>query len=98
MTKVSSPLFGTSATGKIGAIGTFRMGRHGPEFIAIAKGSGGWTEPQDRLRACFTAAKAAHSLIEPTRYQVGKRWYSHRIPAWSDFWRQWLIDHPECTA
>lgn len=98
MTKVHSPLFGESAVGRIGNIGTFRMGRHGPEFIRQAQGVARRTDAQARIRECFQEAKAAHSLIEPTRFKIGDQWYEHRIPLWADFWRQWILDHPECRA
>lgn len=96
MTKVTRPLFGDTARGNIGDLGTFRMGRYGPEFIAIARGTGGHSDAQLRLRDCFRAAKAAHSAIPPTPYESDGTSGTHRIPAWPDFWRQWLIDHSEC--
>lgn len=96
MTRVTRPLFGTAATGNIGDLGTFRMGRHGPEFIAIASGTGGHSQAQLRLRACFRAAKAAHSAIVPTQYVFGDNPKYHRVPSWPIFWNQWLVDHPEC--
>jgi len=96
MTKVTRPLFGDAANGNIGDLGTFRNGRHGPEFIRIAQGSGGHSEAQTRLRACFRQAKAAHSAIEPTDYVSGEYRLWHRVPSWPEFWRQWLLDHPEC--
>jgi len=96
MTRVTGPLFGTAAVGRIDDIGSFRMGRHGPEFIQQAKGSGGNTDAQQRLRTCFAEAKAAHSAITPTSYWDGDRTRYHRIPDWPTFWAQWLIDHPDC--
>lgn len=96
MTRVAGPLFGSAAVGRVGRIGTFRRGRHGPEFIRIAQGGGGDSEAQRRLRACFAAAKAAHSEIAPTLYMVGKQKRYHRLPSWPVFWTQWLADHPEC--
>lgn len=98
MAKVEQPLFGDSAVGKIGNIGTFRQGRHGPEFIKIAKGSGGNTETQQRQRACFAAAKAAHSQIVPTLIATEPRKIYRRFPDWPTFWAQWLAEHPECRA
>lgn len=97
MTKVTSPLFGSSARGNVGDLGTFRMGRHGPEFIAIAQGSGGHSEAQQRRRDCFAEAKAAHSALTPVDWEVGGKIGTHRVPSWPVFWRQWLIDHPECN-
>jgi hypothetical protein len=96
MVRIVSPLFGTAATGNVGTAGTFRMSRYGPEFIAIAKGSGGDTPAQRALRACFKEAKAAHSLIEPTPWISGKKSGLARVPDWPTFWQQWLLDHPEC--
>lgn len=92
MTKVTRPLYGDTARGNIGDIGTFRMGRYGAEFIQLARGGGGHTAEQERLRECFRQAKAAHSAIPPTPDESG----AHRVPPWTDFWRQWLIDHPGC--
>lgn len=96
MTRIVGPLFGTSAVGRIGTIGSFRMGRHGPEFIQHAVGSGGASPAQLTLRACFSAAKAAHTAIVPTWVGVGEDARFIRVPDWPTFWRQWLIDNPGC--
>jgi len=96
MTKVTSPLFGAEAHGRIGEIGSFRRGRHGPEFIQHPKTRKVEAGPQPIIRACFQAAKAAHSAIPPIRIKIGDRWVKVRLPRWPEFWRQWLIDHPEC--
>lgn len=96
MTRVTRPLFGATARGNLGDLGTFRMGRYGPEFITIARGTGGRTPQQQRLRSCFSAAKAAHSAIAPVFWESDGKSGWHRIPSWPEFWQQWLIDHPEC--
>lgn len=98
MTKVTGPLFGTQATGKIGPLGAFRAGRHGPEFVAPQDPTRRKATPPRPIHACFAAAKAAHSAITPTPYWNGIEWRSHRLPSFPDFWRQWLIDHPECRG
>lgn len=98
MTKVTGPLFGTRATGSVADFGTFRMGQHGPEFIQIAAQDGPASEAQARLRACFATARAAWLLITPTKVKRGGRWVWRRSPPWPDYWRQWLIDHPECKG
>jgi len=96
MVRVVQPLFADTARGRIGTIGTFRMSPSGPQFIEQAKGSGGNTAAQQALRRCFAEAKAAHALIPPIPWVVGTRKGRARTPRWPEFWRQWLLDHPEC--
>ncbi len=96
MVKVVRPLFSDSASGRIGDIGTFRMSRNGPQFMALAEPVDRRTPRQLALRACFAAAKRAHSLIPPTTFYAGNRSWKRIIPTWPDFWAQWRIDHPEC--
>lgn len=97
MVKVVRPLFSDSARGRVADIGSFRMGRHGPEFIAQGRPTDRPTPRMLARRACFAAAKAAHSAIPPTGYMVGNRVRYRRVPDWPTFWRQWLVDHPECS-
>lgn len=97
MVKVVRPLFSDSARGRIADIGSFRMSRNGPQFIAQAQPTDRPTAQQLTRRICFAQAKAAHSAIPPTGYSVGNRTRYRRIPDWPSFWRQWLIDHPACT-
>jgi len=94
MVKVVRPLFSDSAYGQIGNIGSFRRGRHGPEFIAQGQPTDRQTPRQLQLRARFAAAKAAHSAIPVTDYMEGEEIRYHRIPAWADFWAAWIIEHP----
>ena len=71
---------------------------HGPQFIAQAQPTDNPTPQQLTRRACFAQAKAAHSAIPPTAFWDGQRTTWRRVPDWPSFWRQWLIDHPECSA
>lgn len=98
MTRVFSPLFGTAASGRVGTLGSMRTRGGKTQFIQQAKGLGGRTAAQQRLRACFAAAKAAHSALPIETHYVGDVPYHYRTPAWPDFWRQWLADHEDCTA
>ena len=98
MVKVVRPLFSDSARGRIADIGSFRMSRNGPQFIAQAQPTDNPNPAQLTRRACFAQAKAAHSAIPPTAYMVGNVTRYKRIPDWPSFWRQWLLDHPECSA
>lgn len=98
MAKVTSPLFAESASGPVAGIGSFRMGKNGPEFIAPPKTRKDEVGPQLKMRHCFAAAKAAYSLVTPTKVKFGKEYRLIRLPRWPDFFRQWLIDHPECQA
>ena len=97
MVKVVRPLFSDSARGRIADIGSFRMSRHGPQFIAQAQQVDNPTPGQLARRECFKLAKAAHSAIEPTVFWDGQTTTRRRVPDWPSFWRQWLQDHPECT-
>lgn len=97
MVKVVRPLFSDSARGRIADIGSFRMSRHGPQFIAQAQPTDNPTPGQLARRECFKLAKAAHAAIPPTAYMVGNVTKYKRIPDWPTFWRQWLQNHPECT-
>ncbi|MDS4029496.1 MAG: hypothetical protein RKO66_05435 [Candidatus Contendobacter sp.] len=96
MAKVTRPLFSDEARGPIAGIGSFRMGAHGPEFIAPPKARKAEAQPKPKIRECFKAAKAAHSAIVPERINVNGDWRDIRLPRWPEFWRQWLIDHPDC--
>lgn len=98
MVKVVRPLFSDSARGRIADIGSFRMSRNGPQFIAQAQPTDNPNPAQLTRRACFAQAKAAHSAIPPTAFWDGQRTTWRRVPDWPSFWRQWLIDHPECSA
>jgi hypothetical protein len=94
MVKVVRPLFSEAAHGRIADIGSFRRGRHGPEFIAQAQPTDRQTPRQQALRARFAAAKAAHSAITPTPFWDGQRTRYHRVPDWKTFWAGWVIQHP----
>ena len=98
MVKVVRPLFSDSAHGRIADIGSFRMSRNGPQFIAQAQPRDNPTPGQLTRRECFKLAKAAHSAIEPTGFPNGTGTIFRRVPDWPTFWRQWLLDHPECSA
>lgn len=98
MAKVTRPLFSDAARGTVAGIGSFRMGANGPEFIAPPKTRKTEAKPHPKIRDCFAAAQAAYSLIEPQKVKIGKETRLIRLPRWPEFWRQWLIDHPECTA
>ncbi|KAB2924159.1 MAG: hypothetical protein F9K25_17905 [Candidatus Contendobacter sp.] len=96
MAKVTKPLFSDEARGSIAGIGSFRMGQHGPQFIAPPQTRKVESGERPRIRDCFAAAKAAHSEITPTRVKIDKKWREVRFPKWPEFWRQWLLDHPDC--
>lgn len=96
MVRIVQPLFGSAAAGRVGTIGSFRMSPRGPQFIQRARGSGGSTAGQRRIRNCFAAAKAEHTLIKPKPWVIGTRKGIARTPLWPVFWRQFLLDHPEC--
>ncbi len=97
MARITKPLFSDEARGSIAGLGSFRMGATGPQFIAPPKTRKAERGPRPKIRDCFAAAKAAHSAIVPTRIQIAGEWRDIRLPRWPEFWRQWLIDHPECT-
>ena len=85
MVKITRPLFADAATGKIGDIGTFRKGQHGPEFMVISTPIDRKTPQQIGIRTCFkTAIKTWATLNRTTR------------PSWQAYWRTWLTQHPEC--
>ena len=84
MVKITRPLFADAATGKIGDIGTFRNGQHGPEFMVISTPIDRKTPKQVGIRTCFkTAIKTWATLNRTTR------------PSWQAYWRTWLTHHPE---
>jgi len=83
MVRITRPLFSDFATGKIADIGTFRMGKHGAQFMAITHPVDRKTPKQLALRACFKAARAAWLALP-----------AHDREPWGDFWRSWLITHP----
>lgn len=95
MAKVTRPLFANSASGPVAGMGSFRMGRHGPEFITPQKARKTEAGPRPKIRDGFAAAQAAYSQITPVKVKFGKKYRLIRLPRWPDFWRQWLIDHPE---
>jgi hypothetical protein len=87
MVKVTRPLFSNAAYGTFADIGTFRRGQHGPQLIKQPIVNDRKTEAQLKMRACFKAAISEWSQL-PTLTR-GK---------WSVYWRQWLVDHPECNS
>ena len=87
MVKVTRPLFSNAAYGTFADIGTFRRGQHGPQLIKQTIVNDRKTEAQLKMRACFKAAISEWSQL-PTLTR-GK---------WSVYWRQWLVDHPECKT
>jgi hypothetical protein len=87
MVKVTRPLFSNAAYGTFADIGTFRRGKHGPQLIKKTIVNDRKSEGQLKMRACFKVAINAWSQLPPlTR---GK---------WSVYWRQWLVNHPECKS
>lgn len=97
MTKVTRPLFGERASGNIADIGTFRMGRHGPEFIRIAKTDKPATARQRQFRDCFKAARAAWIALPIKIKYVDNKPVEYRDPEWIPFWNNWLAEHPDCN-
>lgn len=98
MTKVTGPLFGTSANGNIGDLGYFRTTGTTSEFIAAPDVTARKPTTPRPIHRCFAEAKAAHHLIPAVRVKEGDVWHTYRTPSWPDFWRQWLVDHPDCRA
>lgn len=96
MTRVNGPLFGLEATGQIAGLGAFRKGRHGPEFIEIAKTDKPATAGQRRIRACFKTARETWAAIPPKVMYVNFKPVYYRDPTWLEFWADWLNAHPEC--
>ena len=87
MVKVTSPLFSNAAYGTFADIGTFRRGQHGPQLIKQTIVNDRKTEAQLKMRACFKAA-----IREWSQLSVYTR------ATWPAYWRQWLVDHPECKT
>ena len=87
MVKVTRPLFSNEAFGKFADIGTFRRGQHGPQLIKQPVVNDRKTAAQLKMRACFKAA-----ISEWSQLSVWTR------AKWPVYWRQWLVDHPECKS
>lgn len=87
MVKVTRPLFSNAAYGTFADIGTFRRGQHGPQLIKQTIVNDRKTEAQLKMRACFKAA-----ISEWSQLSVYTR------EKWPVYWRQWLVDHPECKS
>ena len=87
MVKVTRPLFSNAAYGTFADIGTFRRGQHGPQLIKQLIVNDRKTEAQLKMRACFKAA-----ISEWSQLSVYTR------TTWPVYWRQWLVDHPECKS
>ena len=87
MVKVTRPLFSNAAYGTFADIGTFRRGQHGPQLIKQTIVNDRKTEAQLKMRACFKAA-----ISEWSQLSVWTR------TTWPVYWRQWLVDHPECKT
>lgn len=98
MVKVIRPLFADTATGSVKGLGSFRMGQHGPELIKAGGGGGKQPERQKRLKQCFAEAKAAHAASPTETVKRQGAFVQIHTTRWAAFWRQWLIDHPECKA
>lgn len=96
--RVTSPLFGDSAHGSVQGLITFRT-RGGTAF-AVRRSPGPPTPPASgaTIRGCFATAIEAWTS-QPRGWHTYKGHYRYmRWPAWPDFWRQWLIDHPDCLS
>lgn len=83
MTRVTGPLFSDTAHGPIAGLGSFRMGRHGPEFIATARTTRPPSVAQTALRALFAEAMAEWRALTPPR------------PPWATFWAEWYAEHTQ---
>ena len=87
MVKITSPLFSNEAYGKFADIGAFRRGQHGPQLVKQPVVNIRNTEAQLKIRACFKVAINAWSQLPPLTRAT-----------WPVYWRQWLVDHPECKS
>lgn len=94
MTRVSRPLFSDSARGDFAGLGTYRMGRHGPEFIRLATGQRTPVATLTPSQTRFQEAVAAFKLLTPEWTEEDGRRYFRRNPRWALFWAQWVEDHP----
>lgn len=83
MTRVTGPLFSDTARGPIAGLGSFRMGRHGPEFIATARTTRPPSTRQQEMRALFAEAMAEWLALTPPR------------PPWATFWAEWYAEHTQ---
>lgn len=95
MSKVTGPLFGTTATGAIAGLGYFRQGRHGPQFIPLADTQGRKAQPQRRIKDGFKIAHAEWCALPKTKVRRNGIHVWRILPIWTTYWATWLANHPE---
>ena len=93
---IDTPLFATTASGSIKGVGTFKTNSRGTYLVVSSPGNTTSVPATATLRACFATAKQSHGAIFPSSVFVGGRWRMLRLPAWPDYWTQWLIANPAC--
>ena len=87
MARITGPLFGTCATGKVAGVGSFRKHAGGVSMVPAPPMSRTPTVEQRRIQECIAAAMRTWSSMH-----VYTRGY------WPNFWWQWQQDHPECRG
>ena len=97
MPKVTGPLFGTSAHGRVINAGSFRRRGETTIFQRLPPYPGEATPKQAAIRACFAAARTAWAA-SPQRYWWASGVLHHEyITPWAVWWDDWRANHPECN-
>jgi hypothetical protein len=87
MVRITGPLFGTCATGKVAGVGSFRKTATGVSLVKAPPMSRTPTVEQRRIQECIAAAMRSWAGI-----------HKYTRPFWPNYWAQWQIDHPECRG
>lgn len=95
MSKVTGPLFGTTAAGTIAGLGYFRQGRHGPEFVPLTDARGRKSQRQRAINSGFRIAQIEWLASPTQRVKIAGKWFTRYVTPWETYWNAWLDNHPE---
>jgi len=91
--RIDGPLFGSTASGTVNGLPTFRQTPRG--VFAVRRSPGPATPPAGGagIRVEFATAHAAWVKIWPSDHVYNGKLRYMRWPAWPDYWRQWLVEN-----
>lgn len=98
MPKVTGPLFGTSAHGKVPGVGSFRRTPTGVVFQKEGPPAPPPTARQITMRNCMSEARRAWAVSPKYVRYIGGHAYWFYVTEWPTWWSNWRLDHPECSA
>jgi len=95
--RLIKPLYADSANGKLRNIGVYTTINGKSYLITDRRNKAAVNNLPKNIAGCMKNAKILHSQIPKTLILDGGQFVWRIIPKWGDYWRQYLIDNPECT-